>query len=119
MFTKVKERRDEMANITIKRANTQNITLNVEPAELGPGDVVYFTVKPKFDNDSTDSAAVIAKDVTDVLVDPFTFKLTAQDTDVLPGRYVYDLTIKFVNGDRTTIADGKCRVKPVVTLRGV
>ena len=114
-------------NLKIIRGNTQNVTLKVMDAEqasaVTPTDTIYFTAKPKYDDDDTDSAAVITKtmnasDILDPTTGEIVFKLTASETNVESGKYVYDIVLKQADSDRVTLLDGKLTVKPAVTLRG-
>ena len=114
-------------NLKITRGNTQTVRLTVSDAEsvqaVQPTDTIYFTAKPKYDNDSTDSAAVITKtmnasDVLDTTTGVVTFKLTASETNVEPGKYVYDLVLRQADYDRVTLLDDKITIKPATTLRG-
>lgn len=114
--------------LTITRANTQTINLTAKDASsasaIQSGDRIYFTVKPTYDDDTTDSQAVISKtmDADDVL-DPetsrVTFTITASEANVPAGKYVYDLVLKQSDNDRMTLLEGKLTVKPAVTLREI
>lgn len=107
-------------NLTFNRGNTQNVALSINPIELQEGDIVYFTAKSKYDNDMTDDSAVIKKDVTyAVNGSRLEFELTPQETNVEPGKYVYDVTANFTDNGRLTLVGGKLTIKPVVTLRGI
>ena len=109
------------------RGNAQNVTLKVMDTEqaqaVQPTDVIYFTAKPKYDDDSSDSSAVISKtmDASEIL-DPttgeITFKLSSSEMNVEPGKYVYDIVLKQDDSDRVTLLDGKITIKPAATLRG-
>lgn len=114
-------------NLTIYRGNTQNVTLRVMDADrasaVSDTDTIYFTAKPQYDNDDTDSAAVIAKtmsaaDVLDKDTGEVTFKLTASDLNHVPGKYVYDIVLRQEDTDRVTLQEGRLTIKPAVTLRG-
>lgn len=114
-------------NIKIIRGNTQTVQLTVKDSNqvqaVGPTDTIYFTAKPQYDNDSTDSLAVITKTMSaGSVLDPdtgvVTFKLTAAETNIMPGKYVYDMVLKQADTDRATLLDGKLTVKPAATLRG-
>ena len=114
-------------NISITRGNTQNISLKVMDAEsasaVQPTDMIYFTAKPKYDDDSTDSSAVIAKtmnagDVLDQETGVVTFKLTASDVNISTGKYVYDVVLRQADYDRVTLLEGKLTITPAATLRG-
>lgn len=119
-----------MANkkkLTIIRGNTQNISLTVMDAEQAsavlPSDMIYFTAKPQYDEDETDSAAAIKKtmnasDVLDTDTGVVTFKLTASELNIAPGKYVYDVVLKQEDTDRVTLLEGKLTIKPAATLRG-
>ena len=114
-------------NLRIIRGNTQTVRLTVLDPEsasaVQPTDTIYFTAKPKYDEDDTDSSAVITKtmnasDVLDVTTGVVTFKLTASDTNVTPAKYVYDLVLRQADYDRVTLLEGKLIIKPATTLRG-
>lgn len=114
-------------NLKIIRGNTQTVSLTVLDPEsasaVQPTDTIYFTAKPKYDDDSTDSSAVITKtllasDVLDPTTGVVTFKLTASDTNQEPGKYVYDIVLRQADYDRVTLLEGKLTIKPAVTLRG-
>lgn len=113
-------------NLKIIRGNTQTVRMTVLDAEsaqaVQPTDTIYFTAKPKHDEDATDSAAVITKtmNASDVLDADgvLTFKLTASDTNVTPAKYVYDIVLRQADYDRATLLDGKLTIKPATTLRG-
>lgn len=114
-------------NLKIIRGNTQTIRLTVLDAEAAqavqPTDTIYFTAKTKYDEDSTDSSAVIAKtmnasDVLDPTTGVATFKLTATETNIAPGKYVYDIVLRQADYDRVTLLEGKLTIKPATTLRG-
>lgn len=109
------------------RGNAQNVTLKVMDAEqaqaVQPSDVIYFTAKPKYDDDDTDSSAVIAKtmnasEILDPTTGEVTFKLTSSEMNIEPGKYVYDIVLKQADSDRVTLLEGKLTIKPAATLRG-
>lgn len=107
-------------NLTINRGNTQNVALSINPITLQEGDTVYFTAKSKYDNDMSDDSAAIKKDVTyAVNGSSVEFTLSPQETNVEPGKYVYDITANLADNGRVTLVGGKLTVKPVVTLRGI
>ena len=114
-------------NLKIIRGNTQTVSLVVKGADALPAvsetDTIYFTAKPKYDEDSTDSAAVIVKtmnasEVLDTTTGIVTFKLTASDVNIPPGKYVYDIVLRQADYDRITLLEGKLTIKPAATLRG-
>ena len=114
-------------NLKIIRGNTQTVSLAVKGADALPAvsetDTIYFTAKPKYDDDSTDSAAVIAKtmnasEVLDTTTGVVTFKLTASDLNIPSGKYVYDIVLRQADYDRVTLLEGKLTIKPAATLRG-
>lgn len=114
-------------NFKIIRGNTQMINLTVLDASSIPAirdsDTIYFTAKPEYDEDDTDANAVIrktlnAKDVLNKETGVVSFKLTADEANVLPEDYVYDIVLKQADTDRVTLLEGKLTVTPAVTLRG-
>ena len=107
-------------NLTFYRGATQTFNARIRPIELEPGDIVYFTVKANYDDDMTDSSALIKKDVTaSIAGDTISFELTPQETNILPGRYVYDIIANFTDNGRVPILNGKLKITPAVTLRGI
>ena len=107
------------SNISFYRENTVSIALMFAGVDL-TGATVSLTVKVDYDDDQTDSSAVVSKDVTshdDPTNGKTTVVLTPADTDVEAGSYVYDIRLKKSSGEITTVAVGKCTVRDVVTLR--
>lgn len=114
-------------NITIIRGNTQTVNLTVLDAASVPAitdtDTIYFTAKPTYDEDETDNSAVIrktlnARDVLDTTTGVVSFKLTAAEANITPGKYVYDIVLRQADTDRVTLLEGKLTIKPAATLRG-
>ena len=108
----------QLPRITFRRENTRNINLTFDMDITGA--TVYFTVKKTADNDSTDASAVIKKDVTthtDPVAGKTSNQLSATDTDVLPGKYGYDIKLETAGGDHITLGVGRCDIKTVYTLR--
>ncbi len=114
-------------DIKIIRGNTQTVNLTVLDASSVPAvrdsDTIYFTAKPNYDEDDTDANAVIrktmsAEDVLNTESGVVSFKLTANEANIAPGKYVYDIVLKQADTDRVTLLEGKLKVNPAVTLRG-
>lgn len=114
-------------NIKIIRGNTQTINLTVLDANSVPAitdtDTIYFTAKPEYDNDETDANAVIcktlsAREVLNTETGVVSFKLTASEANIVPGKYVYDIVLKQADTDRITLLEGKLQITPATTLRG-
>lgn len=108
--------------LVIPQKNTQILYIKSEDYTFVPGDTLYFTVKPKPDNDQTDADALIAKSWgvgTDAEYDSdgyLNLNLAESDTDIDFGDYVYD--IKLVNSDAAeTLVYGDLKILPVATLR--
>jgi|Laugrespbdmm15sd_2_1035082.scaffolds.fasta_scaffold00194_1 hypothetical protein len=109
-----------MAKYSVYRENTRNITLSFDGVDL-TGATVYFTVKTEADESANDSTALIQKDVTVHLDDTAgltRIELTPSDTDVAPGKYLYDIKLKKATGEQTTVDYGTFTVKPAITNRG-
>lgn len=114
-------------NFKIIRGNTQTVNLTVRDASSLPAvaetDTIYFTAKPQYDDDNTDSNAVIsktmnAKEVLNTETGVVTFKLSASELNIVPGKYVYDIVLKQADSDRVTLLEGKLTITPAATLRG-
>lgn len=112
---------DNITPLEFFAKNTFIIEIRSEDYEFKDGDQLYFTVKPKPDNDQTDAAAIIKKSWT-VGTDAsyggdgyLQLRLDATDTDRDFGCYFYD--IKLVSGDVSeTIVAGKLKINAVATL---
>jgi hypothetical protein len=109
-----------MTKISFYRENTVNINLAFTDVDLTDA-TVYFTVKAAPDADTTDTTAVIKKDITShtsPTAGLTTITLTPTDTDVAPGDYGYDIKLKKATGEQSTITVGKLEIKDVYTMRG-
>lgn len=106
--------------LTFYIENTVNINLTFTGVDL-TGATVYFTIKPAYDADQTDGAAIIKKDVTSH-TDPVNGKtvvvLTPTDTSVTPGNYGYDIKLKKSTGEESTVSLGNVTINDTYTLRG-
>ena len=99
--------------IEIYRKNTVNISAKL--SGINDGSTIYFTVKPDYDEDETDTSGVIKAEAT-ANDGHCVFRLTAGQTDVSTGDYVYDFKLVDSSSD-ITLKVGKLKVLPVVTLR--
>lgn len=109
-----------MAKYSVYRENTRNITLTFAGVDL-TGATVFFTVKTEADDVANDSTALIQKDVTthlDATSGTTRIELTPEDTDVAPGKYLYDIKLKKASGEQTTVDYGTFTIKPAITNRG-
>lgn len=82
------------------------------------GATVYFTVKKK--QGDVDDDALIKKDVTthvDAANGVTAIELTASDTDIEVGEHVWDLQIKYVNGNVQSTSAGIVEVSQDITQR--
>ena len=111
-----------MQPLVIPQKNTQILYIKSNDYAFEDGDVIYFTVKVKPDNDQTDSDALVKVDWTvgtDAQYDSdgyLNLNLTENDTDIDFGDYVYD--IKLVNATvKETLVFGPLKILPVSTLR--
>lgn len=111
-----------MEPLAIPQKNTQTLYIKSDDYTFATGDVIYFTVKTKPDNDQTDTDALITKSWTvgtDAEYDDdgyLNLNLAETDTDIDFGDYVYD--IKLVNTDvKETLVFGPLKILPVSTLR--
>jgi hypothetical protein len=106
--------------LSFYKENTVTIDLNFTDVDL-TGATVYFTLKSDYDDDATDSTALISKDVT-VHTNPTAGEtaviLTPTDTNITPGNYYYDVKLEKASGEQQTIQIGRCKVLPAVTNRG-
>jgi hypothetical protein len=106
-------------DIFIIRGDTTSINFTVAGVDL-TGATVFFTVKPELTDDSTDTNAVITKEVTshsDPTAGETVIELDSTDTDVEPGVYYYDIQIKRASGTILSIPARKLKIWADVTRR--
>lgn len=109
-----------MATHKFRRTNTVNINLTFTGVDL-TGATVFFTMKLDFDNDATDAAALIKKDVTshiDAVNGKTRITLTPADTIIPANTYGYDIKLKKAGGEATTVEVGEIEVEGVYGNRG-
>lgn len=107
------------------RKNTFVILLDVCDYTFQAGDTIYFTVKVKPDDDTTDGDALIKTSWTygtDVDLDDqgvLECTLTATETDIDFGDYFYDIKLVAASDPTVeqTLVTGDFTVLPVATLR--
>lgn len=111
-----------MQPLVIPQKNTQTLYIKSDDYTFKDGDTLYFTVKAKPDNDTTDDAALIKvywAYGNDALYDDdgyLELNLSENDTNIDFGNYVYD--IKLVNATvAETLVFGELKILPVATLR--
>lgn len=101
--------------------NTFIIEIKSDGYQFKDGDQIYFTAKPKPDNDKTDADAVIKKSWTvgtdaDYGDDGYLqLRLEPTNTDIDFGCYFYDVKLVTESISETIIA-GKLKALPVATL---
>ena len=112
-------------NIEVYRGDDKSISLTFTDKATGlaediTGWTVYFTVKEAYDNDPTDSAALITKDVTSHTAPTSgqtAIALTDTNTNISPGSYFYDIQAKDASGNIMTVVSGIFEVLADVTRR--
>ncbi len=98
------------------------IPIKSDDYEFVDGDIIYMTIKPKFDNDDTDSEALLKKswtvgtDATYDVEEYLDLPLTPTDTDIDFGCYVFDLKLETTTGKKDPLYVGKVHIMPMVTL---
>ena len=107
--------------LCIPQKNTQTLQIDSDYT-FKTGDVLYFTIKTKPDNDQTDGDALVKVQWAfgiDCNYDNegcLALPLAETDTDIDFGDYVFD--IKLVNSSvKETIICGPLQILPVSTLR--
>lgn len=101
-----------MAKLTINRGTTYKRTLNYKVDGVATslvGATVRFTVKStEYDDDTTDSDAVIKKDVTDGTSDGVAvITIDPDDSATLtPGKYYYDIKVEDADGNVYKVDEG-------------
>lgn len=111
-------------NLTINRGTTIAFDVNYMKDGVAAslvGATIYFTVKDvEFDNQTTDSTALISKEVTshtDAAAGQSQVVLSANDTWVTPGNHYYDLVIKEADNTVYEVAEGRFKVDGAPTNR--
>ena len=111
--------------LEIKRGTIYAATLTITNEVTGAafditGMTVFFTVKQKvLPTDTTDATYIIKKNITvhsNPTAGQTTLSLTATETNVTAGTYVYDCKV-YVSGTNSNTDSGICVIKEVVTQR--
>ncbi len=109
-------------NLEFIRGETRTISLEMDPVTLTEAETLRFTIKPEYDNDLMDKAAVLAKQIqgpAELTDGIWTMFIHPEDTiEIEPGKYVYDLVMTS-GTDRVVLLEGKITIKAAATLRGV
>lgn len=102
---------------SIVQGDTENIIITF-PVSTDLSDYsFFFTAKEKSTDEDVD--AVISKAPSDfnVVDNVVTLPLSATDTDIAIGTYLYDLQYTTVSGEVTTFAIGKIKISRQITIR--
>lgn len=89
----------ETQTISMIAKDTGDFVVNIDNYLLGDGDVVYFTVNKALEAEP----ALITKEVREFTNNRAVFHLTAQDTDLPPGTYLYDIQVNAADGRVDTV----------------
>lgn len=114
-----------MAQLRINRGTTYTIGIVYKKngvAETLVGATVRFTVKTvEWDDDMTDTSAVIVKNITDGNSSgEATIEIEPADTDTLdPAKYYYDIKVEQADGEIYKIDEGTIKLDGSPTNRGV
>lgn len=112
-----------MANLEINRGTTYTIGLEYKKdgvAHTLVGATVRFTVKTEeFDSNTTDSDALILKNVTngtsaglaEIVIEP------ADSATIEPGKYFYDIKVEEAGGDIYKVDEGRFKIDGSPTNR--
>lgn len=112
-----------MAQLKITRGTTYSIAFTFKRNGIAAslvGSTVRFTAKAsEYDTDTTDTTAVISKNVTTGLVDgTATITINPADTATLePGTYFYDIKVSTPTGDIYKCDEGKIKLDGSPTNR--
>ena len=111
-------------DLTIDQGSDVAISFELTDPDGGPKNLTGYSVASKMkrtynssDSDAVSFTSIVASPSTDGII---TLSLTNTQTDSLvPGRYVYDMEISFVDSDANTIieriVEGQVKVTPSVT----
>lgn len=90
---------DETNTIAIVAKDTGDFVITLSNYELDSGDVVYFTVNDKIEDDNPKIQKVVTRfDDHRVLI-----RLSSSDTDIPVGNYYYDVQVNAADGRVDTV----------------
>lgn len=85
--------------ITMVAKDTGDFVINISNYLLADGDVVYFTVNDKLENENPLISIAVSTFVDNKAV----VHLSAEDTDLKPGSYLYDIQVNTADGRVDTV----------------
>lgn len=95
-----------MSNISMFRGDSKTFNFKFTDSDGSALDItghtIFFTVKPNIDDDSTDSSAVIKKDITshyNAEAGESQLTISSDDSNVDAKNYVYDIQLKDASGN--------------------
>lgn len=89
----------ETQTISMIAKDTGDFVINIENYLLDEGDTVYFTVNKELELENP----LIAKEVKEFTDNKAIVKLTAEDTNLAPGTYFYDVQVNTADGRIDTV----------------
>lgn len=109
--------------INIKRQDTYNRNINYEVAGVltdATGFTFYFTVRNAIPNTATqdDEEAIIAKVINGTASGIMPLELDGDDTNINPGKYVYEIQYKKPNGDLHSTITAQLIIEADITRAG-
>jgi hypothetical protein len=109
-------------DLIIVKGDTKTLTFTFANKSDGSAFVVtgyefFMTVKTGYS--VADASATIKKDPTDftILSNVVSVELTATNTNITPGNYIYDVQYKDTNNKIVTVVQGVIKIVDQVTIR--
>lgn len=85
--------------ITMVAKDTGDFVISIDNYLLAEGDTVYFTVNDSLEKET----ALISLAVNEFINNKAVFHLTAQNTNLAPGDYYYDVQVNTADGRVDTV----------------
>ena len=89
----------DTGSISMVAKDTGDFVVNIDNYLLAEGDIVYFTVNTELEKENP----LISKEVKTFVDNKAVIRLTAEDTNLAIGTYLYDVQINTADGRVDTV----------------
>ena len=79
--------------------DTGDFVVSIDNYLLGEGDTVYFTINTELEKENP----LVSKAITEFVDNKAIVRLTAEDTNLAPGSYYYDIQVNTADGRIDTV----------------